>query len=47
MEKEKIYIYEGKELIYKELINDNGWYYSFQDESSDIILVSCTDFNNQ
>jgi hypothetical protein len=47
MEKDKIYIYEGKELIYKELINDDGWYYLFEDELSNIISVSCKDFNNQ
>ena len=46
MEKEKKYIYNGQELIFKELINDNGWFYHFENESSNSVLVSCKDFHN-
>lgn len=46
MEKDKKYIYEGQQLTFKELINDNGWFYKFEDESLKSVLVSCKDFHN-
>lgn len=46
MEKDKKYIYKSQELTYKELINENGWFYQFQDESLNSVLISCKDFNN-
>lgn len=47
MEKEKKYIYDGQELTFKELVNDNGWYYLFQNQSLNIVLILCRDFHNQ
>lgn len=46
MEKDKTYIYKEQELIFIELINNNGWFYRFQNKSLNPVLVLCKDFYN-